>query len=413
MTDTQKKTALGAGIACALIGLGIYFFSPWFRPALRTPSSLTDKPTRQQSHPLTMAGWDGEQARQRLHRLNVAADSVGVDTTRYALAPSDSETVWQERMTGLLIELRYGHRPARYRHVGLPETPDTTGLQAMIDDETYQADWFKQAASRPYTQLVTAYQQQQQAEAPVDSLRAIRKTMNFYRYLNRFGADRIAIVNIPAAEMTVFAKNGERLVQMQVIVGKKSKRTPNFTAYLTAITMYPYWNVPRGIGLREILPKAQHNPNYLDGQNMQVLDSRDHPVEVNTLDWGSFSASNFPYRFRQASGCDNSLGLLKFTLTCPFDIYLHDTNARDLFVQTTNRWRSHGCVRLQKPVEFANFVLNEPRFDAAYMNRCLIDQKPKIIAVPKPFPVVVAYNTADVDSAGKLVFYPDVYGLTK
>jgi L,D-transpeptidase YcbB len=161
------------------------------------------------------------------------------------------------------------------------------------------------------------------------------------------------------------------------------------------------------------LPKVRANASYLENQNMQVLNSRDQPVEAASLDWHGFSAQNFPYRFRQASGCSNSLGLLKFTLSCPFDIYLHDTNARDLFVQTTNRWRSHGCVRLQNPVDFANLILNAPTFDDGYMNRCLLEQKPKIIVVPTPLPVVIAYNTADISPDGRLVFYTDVYGLAK
>ena len=379
-----------------MIGLSIvlYLFTPWFRP--------TDS-TR----------WNAGQARLRLHRLALTADSVGIDTIRYTRAPADSEAVWQRTMTALLLDVRYGHRPDRMRYAGLPETPDTTGLRAALTDESYQTDWLKTTNRLPYSQLVAAYTQQRTANAPADSLRAIRQTLNFYRYLNRFQADRLAVVNIPAAALTVFDKTGNRLLPMAVIVGKKDKRTPTFTAYLTEVTMYPYWNVPRGIGIKEILPKVQADVSYLDAQNIEVLDDRDKPADAAALDWGSFSAENFPYRFRQASGCDNSLGLLKFKLSCPFDIYLHDTNARDLFDQTTNRWRSHGCVRLQKPVELANFVLNEPKFDAGFMNRCLIDQKPQVIALPTPFPVVIAYNLADIGPDGRLVFYADVYGLTR
>ena len=69
----------------------------------------------------------------------------------------------------------------------------------------------------------------------------------------------------------------------------------------------------------------------------------------------------------------------------------------------------HGCVRLEKPVEFANFVLEEPKFDEGFYNRCLIDQKPSTFKLPRPFPVFVVYNLADVNEAGQLQFYRDVY----
>ena len=423
MTDEQRKTTLGAGIAALGIGIGIllYFFTPWLRQNNSNPARQRSEPARrsdEQTGQNNPARWDENWAQRRFHQLALAADSVGIDTTGYAFAfvaadSSDAETAWQRNLTNLLLELRYGHRPDRQRYAGLPETPDTTGLQATLTDETNQGNWLKISKFKPYSQLITAYREQRRANAPADSLRAIRQTLNFYRYLYRFNTSRLAVINIPAADLTVFDSTGTRLLAMAVIVGKKSKRTPTFTAYLNQITMYPYWNVPRGIGIKEILPKAQASSNYLDAQNMQVLDSRDQPIEAASLDWSAFSARNFPYRFRQASGCSNSLGLLKFTLSCPFDIYLHDTNARDLFVQTTNRWRSHGCVRLQNPVDFANLVLNAPTFNTEFMNRCLLEQKPRIIAVPTPLPVIIAYNTANISPDGRLVFYADVYGLAK
>ncbi len=428
MTDQQKTITLGAGTVALVIGIGavLYFFTPWFRQNSPNPAPRRSEHTYQngeQTGRNRPNRWDDDdRAQRRFHQLAIAADSVGIDTTRhvFAVVPADSantETAWQRTLTNLLLELRYGHRPNRQRYAGLPETPDTTGLQAALADNTNnntdETNWLNTNKFGPYRQLVAVYGQQRRANAPMDSLRAIRQTLNFYRYLHRFNASRLAVINIPAAKLTVFDSTGSPLLAMAVIVGKKSKQTPRFTAYLNQITMYPYWNVPRGIGITEILPKARANAGYLDGQNMQVLNSRDQPVEAASLDWGSFSARNFPYRFRQASGCSNALGLLKFTLSCPFDIYLHDTNARDLFVQTTNRWRSHGCIRLQNPVDFANLILNAPTFDAAFMNRCLLEQKPKIIIVSAPLPVVIAYNTADIGPDGRLVFYADVYGVAK
>jgi L,D-transpeptidase YcbB len=423
MTSQQQRITIGVGIAALIIGIAavLYLVMGWPAQQNRPPAPRSGEQAR---HPDERPGrnrpepWDEDSARLRFHQLTRMADEVGIDTTVYAFAfvPADSanpKTAWKRVLTALLLELRYGHRPARQRYAGLPETPDTTGLQAALTEDTDQAGFLKTNIFLPYARLVAAFGQQRRAGLPADSLRAIRQTLNFYRYISRFNADRLVVINLPAAELTVFDSTGARLLVMAAIVGKKSKRTPMFTAWLNQITMYPYWNVPRGIGIQEILPKARASSGYLDRQNMEVLNSRDQPVDPTSLDWNGFSARNFPYRFRQASGCSNSLGLLKFTLSCPFDIYLHDTNARDLFVNSTNRWRSHGCIRLENPVDFANLILNKPMFDAAFMNRCLIEQKPKIIPVPAPLPVVIAYNTADMDANGRLVFYADVYGLAK
>jgi murein L,D-transpeptidase YcbB/YkuD len=185
------------------------------------------------------------------------------------------------------------------------------------------------------------------------------------------------------------------------------------TTYITGIIAYPYWNVPESIALNEMLPKMQRDLSYIYNQNLQVLDAKDKEVDPEEIDWQSLSATNFPYRIRQASGCDNSLGLLKFDLANPLAIYLHDTNSRDLFTATSDHWRSHGCVRVQKPVELANLVLGKPVFDPTFMNKCLIDQKPKPLTIPKQIPVFITYNIADVDASGKLRFYKDVYAMNK
>ena len=285
---------------------------------------------------------------------------------------------------------------------GLHETIDSTSTAPAAP-----------SAFVPYNQLVGHYNRLRQRKASPDSLRLIRQTLNFYRYLNRFAMDQFVIVNIPAGELNVFDRTGKRLLPMQVIVGKNDSKTPCMTTFMSEIVTYPYWNVPKSIATEEMLPKIQRDLFYLESQNLEVLDDRERTVDPETIDWEALSVENFPYRIRQASGCDNSLGLIKFNLANPFAIYLHDTNNRDLFSKTMNSFRSHGCVRVQKPVDLANFVLGAEVFDKGYMDRCLIDQKPKTLKLPKPFPVFLVYNTADVDATGALRFYKDIYALDR
>lgn len=357
-----------------------------------------------------------KQERLTVHQICRYADSVGIDTSRYATKATDSEAILSDKLSRLLIEVRYGKKPSRLAYSGLKETIDPAWA-AQADSAFSPALLQKVSSFAPYNQLVGHYNRLRTRAkanpAVADSLRLIRQTLNFYRYTNRFAADKFVVVNIPAGELNVFDKRGNRLLPMQVIAGKADKRTPCMTTYIKGIVAYPYWNVPRGIALEEMLPRMQRDLSYIYNQNLQILDERDREVDPEEIDWQGLSTTNFPYRVRQASGCDNSLGLLKFELENPLAIYLHDTNSRDLFTLTADRWRSHGCVRVQKPVELANLVLGKPTFDAGFMNRCLVDQKPKTLAIPKPVPVFIAYNTADVDSAGALRFYRDVYALDK
>lgn len=354
--------------------------------------------------------------RLTLHQVCRYADSVGIDTSRYATQATDSPATLADKVTRLLVEVRYGKKPSRLAYSGLKETTDPAW--AAKADSAFSPALLRNVSSfAPYNQLVGHYNRLRSGAktnpAVADSLRLIRQTLNFYRYTNRFGGDKFVVVNIPAGELNVFDRSGKRLLPMQVIAGKADKRTPCMTTYIKGIVAYPYWNVPRDIALEEMLPRMQRSLSYIYNQNLQILDEQDREVDPEEIDWEGLSTTHFPYRVRQASGCENALGLIKFELENPLAIYLHDTNSRDLFTLTADRWRSHGCVRVQKPVELANLVLGKQTFDAGFMNRCLIDQKPQTLAIPKPVPVFIAYHTADVDAAGNLRFYRDVYALDK
>ncbi|CCH55022.1 ErfK/YbiS/YcfS/YnhG family protein [Fibrisoma limi BUZ 3] len=359
-----------------------------------------------------------QEAQLALGQLRTFADGIGIDTARFVAAPTATFDEVEDKTKRLLMEIRYGKKPSRITFAGLSEKVDSS----WTESQPYQPDQVVQLAKGsssfgPYAKLIAHYQrlrgQSGSNPAVADSLRLLRQTLNFYRYLNRFNMDRFVLVNIPAAELNVYDRAGKSLMAMHAIVGKPDKKTPCMTTYIKDIVAYPYWNVPKNIAINEMLPRIRKNLDYLYSQNLQVLDERGKEVDPEEVDWESLSETNFPYRIRQASGCENALGLIKFDLENPLAIYLHDTNGRDLFTLTKDRWRSHGCVRVQKPVELANFVLGEAKFDKGFMDRCLIDQKPQTLKIPKPFPVFIAYNTADVDATGQLRFYKDIYALDR
>src|ERR1700733_9430646 len=116
----------------------------------------------------------------------------------------------------------------------------------------------------------------------------------------------------------------------------------------------------------------------------------------------------FPYNLSQGTGCDNSLGVLKFDLNSPYSIYLHDTDARGLFSQK-NRFLSHGCVRLEKPMGLAEYVLKEglDTTNLTRLNKDMVDQKQEEFRLKKRIPVLILYMTSDIDENGNLKFYND------
>jgi murein L,D-transpeptidase YcbB/YkuD len=128
---------------------------------------------------------------------------------------------------------------------------------------------------------------------------------------------------------------------MKVVVGKPSTRTPRMATWCNQVILYPYWMVPRKIAVSEYLPMLKRNPAIMDSMNLQLLDKQGRIVSYNDLDWKKFNKNNFPFELRQSTGCDNALGVLKFNLTSPYDVYMHDSNFKRAF-GFEHRFYSHG-----------------------------------------------------------------------
>jgi murein L,D-transpeptidase YcbB/YkuD len=234
-------------------------------------------------------------------------------------------------------------------------------------------------------------------------------SLNFYRWIYHFHFDKFVLVNIPSVTLRYYEKDNIAL-QMRVVAGKPSTKTPRFSSYCNQVVLYPYWNVPANIGLGELLPKFKKNPSKVDAMNMQVIDASGQVIDHRGIDWAAYDASNFPYRFRQYTGCENSLGVIKFNLTDPFDVYMHDTNFKEAF-EAKSRHLSHGCIRLEKPIELGNLFLNN-KLDENFVRACMTDQKPVVNRLDKAIPVFVVYLPADVDSTNNAItYYKDVYKL--
>ncbi len=238
----------------------------------------------------------------------------------------------------------------------------------------------------------------------------LKISANIYRWIHHFHFDKFIVVNVPAASLRYY-EQGNEVLQMKVVVGKPSTRTPRFSSHCDEVVLYPYWNVPRSIAVKELLPKFKRSPGAIDAMNMQVVAKNGAVVDHTRIKWSQYNGSNLPYLFRQSTGCDNSLGVIKFNLTDPFSVYLHDTNFKKAF-SSKSRFLSHGCIRVEKPVELGNYLLNN-RLDKAFVSACIKGQKPVITKLQKPVPVFVVYMTADVDSTNNVVISKDIYHIFK
>ncbi len=234
--------------------------------------------------------------------------------------------------------------------------------------------------------------------------------LNLYRWVHHFRFSRFIVVNIPSATLRYYEADNTKL-EMKVVVGKPTTRTPRFSAYCKEIILYPYWHVPGSIAVKELLPKIKRNPSVIDRERLQVMTKGGKVLNHYSIEWSQYNASNFPYILRQYTGCDNALGVIKFNLTDPFDVYMHDTNFKEAFLKKS-RFLSHGCIRLEKPVELGNLLL-DGNLDAGFLEACVKGQKPVLNKLKEAVPVFVVYMPATVDSDNNIVLHNDIYRLFK
>jgi len=243
-----------------------------------------------------------------------------------------------------------------------------------------------------------------------DSITYLLTSMNYYRWIHHFRFDQFIVVNLAASRLQYYEKDSLRL-DMKTVVGKTSTPTPRFATFCDKVILYPYWYVPASILFNEYLPKIKRNPSWLDAQNMQVVDGTGRVLNHHKLNWASYHSGNFPYILRQSTGCDNALGVIKFNIVSPYGVYLHDTNNKTAFL-SAYRFFSHGCMRLEQPLELGNHLLAN-RLDTTFLQSCFKEQKPIPLLLEKPVPVFVVYMPAVADTSGKVRYYKDVYKLIK
>lgn len=197
-------------------------------------------------------------------------------------------------------------------------------------------------------------------------------------------------VNVPNYWLEVWNGN-ERPLAMKAIVGKPATPTPMFQDTMTDLVFNPPWNVPERIAKNDILPKAKKDKRYLVKNDYYINDDG---------------------RLIQKAGPKSALGKIKFNLTNPFAIYLHDTPSKKLFAENSRAF-SNGCIRLERPNDLAELILSQERgWDSGALQQALAETETSSTDLGRPTPVFIVYRTAFVED-GRVQFRNDVYGWDK
>jgi murein L,D-transpeptidase YcbB/YkuD len=246
-----------------------------------------------------------------------------------------------------------------------------------------------------------------------ERITTIRLNLDRLKWLNEQQSKRHVIINIPDFHL-YFEEDGALIQTMRVITGTPKHPTPIFSDIVEYIVLNPYWNVPKSIIQKEMIPKLLRNPYALSKERIEVYSGwgKDaHKVNPASVNWSQYRYSkHMPYRFAQTPGTHNALGKVKFLFPNRFTVYMHDTPTKHLF-KKNKRAFSHGCIRLQKPRELLHtFSTFNDNIDFEEAQERLKGKRKKYINLKEKVPIDVVYLTAWVDYDGKLQFRNDVYG---
>ncbi|SMC97039.1 L,D-transpeptidase family protein [Pedobacter nyackensis] len=336
--------------------------------------------------------------------------------------------------------------------------PDSASMSAVLATKDLEKLLVAiQPESENYLALQKAMlRQEKKGNRDEQALKTIKVNMERLRWKLPELGDEYVEVNIPDFSLTWFSKQ-DTLSHMKVCVGgarekdyaeklklyaksgnlddkPKNHETPILYSKLNSIQVNPIWNIPVSIARNEIYWQAVRDPYYLSNNNIKVYYKGKLVGDPDTIQWSRYPREKLPYQFKQSSGEGNALGKFKFIFDNGSSIYLHDTNNKSGFA-LSNRAISHGCVRVERPLEFAEMMVKDKyQYDQLRMevNLAPIDTtkmevfkqkmakktdtlnvfklKPKWFGAKKPVPLIINYITAWSQN-GVIQFRPDVYGL--
>ncbi|GAA0258291.1 L,D-transpeptidase family protein [Rhodanobacter caeni] len=202
-----------------------------------------------------------------------------------------------------------------------------------------------------------------------------------------------------------YYRDGKPVWRSRVQVGKPYRSTPAFKSKITYLTLNPTWTVPPTILKNDVLPKVRRNRGYLAANHLRVLDGQGRELAPASVDW----ANPRGIVLRQDAGPHNSLGRLAIRFPNDYAVYLHDTPHQELFAHP-QRANSSGCIRVERPRELAELLLDDPaRWSRDAIDRAIDTGKTQNVTLARPVTLLLAYWTVDLHDNGRIGFRPDIY----
>lgn len=290
--------------------------------------------------------------------------------------------------------------------------PDSAQLNKAI--KKYQVQHGLQADGKYGKGLITSLNSND-----AEKFKRIAITLDRYKQLPAKLPAKYIWVNIPGYYLRLI--NADTVVfESKVICGKPETRTPLLTSEISDMITYPTWTVPTSIIVKQYLPRLKNNPNYISRIGLKLMNNKGEAVDPNSVNWSKYS-KGIPYKIVQGSGDNNSLGVIKFNFDNPYAVYLHDTNQRYLF-KNTSRALSHGCVRVQEWEKLAYYIADNDsilskrrdslKFTTDSIKNWIAHKERRRVEVKNHIALYIRYFSCEGKN-GEVKFYEDIYGEDK
>lgn len=242
-----------------------------------------------------------------------------------------------------------------------------------------------------------------------DKMVQIIANMERLRWMEQGRPDRYILVNIPSASLWA-VDDGKVAMEMPVIIGKTARPTYSFKTEITGVRFNPNWTVPPTIKNVDFLPMLQNDPEALVKRGIRIT-YKGNLVDPTKVEWATVTAKDLSMvKMIQDPGDDNPLGKVRVIMENPYNIYLHDTNHREMF-ENDDRALSSGCIRVAEPERLADFILkNNKDWSWNGMRKMIDSGRMRNVESEEKIPVYITYQTIWLDSEGKLIYGRDVYG---
>lgn len=275
-----------------------------------------------------------------------------------------------------------------------------------------------------YTQLQQAYAMALQSNDD-ERARLCRINMERARWRYPRPQGKYVWVNLAGFELTAVDEAKDTSFTMRVCGGDQKHKTPLLTSQIHLLQLNPYWIIPMTIIRKEIAPRHVGDTAYFTRNRYRIID-KETKEEVDPLLLSASQLTSGLYTIKQDNGEGNSLGRMIFRFPNNFAVYLHDTNNRGAFGRKV-RAVSHGCIRLERPLDLAFFLMEKPDSIVQDKMRMAIDLAPKTqwgkryleanpegekmgnYTYPKSVPVFLDYYTLYPNPHGELEVHPDYY----